>query len=113
MGYSKIADQRYFPRYHTVSDNFDGRLYLEADMSEIDGQVVDVSRDGIGVLADYPLAAGDRIVLSFHGRTLTFTVRHCQEDLIYRGKFRAGMMRIGETKENVALIFSTLGLLSS
>lgn len=112
MGIKKTAEQRFFPRYHAVAPSFDGRMYLESDRSSLEGVVTDVSRDGLGALLDRRLSQGDHVILEVANKTLTFVVRHCQEDLIHRGKYRAGLQRIGAVKENVAQVFSALGYLA-
>lgn len=111
MGELKSDNQRYFPRYHAVSESFDGKLYIETNMAEISGQVVDVSRDGIGILVQGPLKSGEHIVLKFSDKSVVFTVRHCQDDLIFKGKYRAGLMRVGGAKENMLQLFSLHGFL--
>ena len=109
----KPADQRYFPRYEAVSQEFRGQMHLQSDPARpLDGQVTDVSRDGIGAVLNQPVAVGEHIVLRFANRSLTFIVRYCQEDLIHRGKYRVGLQRIGVVKDNVAQIFSALGYLA-
>lgn len=112
MGELKLDDQRYFPRYHAVADNFAGKLFREEDLSEIPGQVMDVSRDGIGILVTTPQETGQHVVLRFSGKSVVFVVRHCQEDLIFKGKYRAGLMRVGSTKENLLQLFSLHGFLA-
>lgn len=112
MGELKVDDQRYFPRYHAVIDAFSGKLFYAENQAEISGQVMDVSRDGVGVLVTTPLQSGNHIILKFGGKCIVLTVRHCQEDLIFKGKYRAGLMRVGGAKENMLQLFAAHGFLA-
>ena len=112
MGEKKADELRYFPRYHAVAENFDGQLFLAQTNELFAGQIVDVSRDGAGVLSIQQVEAGSHIVLKFAGKSISFVVRHCQSDLIFKGKYRVGLMRTGSTKENLLQLFSLHGFVS-
>ncbi len=109
MGEIKTSEHRYFPRYHAVAENFDGQLFLADSQIPFQGQIVDVSRDGAGVLSTQQVEAGSHMVLKFAGKSITFVVRHCQSDLIFKGKYRVGLMRVGSVKENLLQLFMLHG----
>jgi len=109
MGEKKTIEHRYFPRYHTVDEQFDGELFFSESMQPFKGQIVDVSRDGVGALGTQQVEAGSHILLKFAGKNIPFVVRHCQPDLIFKDKFRVGLMRSGSSKENLLQLFSLYG----
>ena len=104
-------DERFFPRYLAVSKSFDGKLLLADSGARWDAQVLDVSRDGLGVLANTPVPKGGIIELHVEGRQLRFQIVYCNDDLIHRGRFRCGLRRVGST-ENLINIFSAAGFVS-
>lgn len=110
MGEKKAEELRYFPRYHIVAENFDGQLFVVHSNELFLGQIVDVSRDGAGVLSTQQIDVGSHIVLKFAGKSIPFVVRHCQSDLIFNDKYRIGLMRTGSAKENILQLFSLHGL---
>ena len=112
MAEKKADEHRYFPRYHAVADNFDGQLFVAESNEEFRGQIVDVSRDGAGVLSTQQIEAGSHIVLKFAGKNIQFVVRHCQSELIFKGRYRVGLMRTGSTKENLLQLFSLHGFVT-
>ena len=109
MGARKPQDERYFPRYVTVSDAFDGRLVLEGQ--ELEARVIDVGRDGLGILADRAVPEGSTVELVLSGdRRMTFHVVYCMDDVIHRGRYRCGLQRYGSS-ENLVSLFGAAGYL--
>jgi hypothetical protein len=112
MGEKKEDEHRYFPRYHAVAEKFDGQLLVVETNEPFAGKIVDVSRDGAGVLSTQQIEPGSHLVLKFAGKNISFVVRHCQSDLIFKGKYRVGLMRIGSTKENLLQLFLRYGFVA-
>lgn len=108
MGARQPKEERYFPRYLSVSKSFEGRLRL--DEVDLDAQVLDVSRDGLGVLLSKPVEKGQNIELRAFERSIYFQVAHCHEDLIFKGKYRCGLHRAGSA-ENLVSLFRASGFI--
>lgn len=106
MGARMPKEDRFFPRYLSVSRGFDGRLRHRNQ--DLDGQVIDVSRHGLGVLLAEALPLGETVELMVFDRTIEFQVVHCHEDLIFKGKFRCGLHRAGSA-ENLVSLFRASG----
>ena len=110
MAARKPQDERFFPRYVNVTEAFDGRLVV--DGRELEARVIDVGRDGLGILADDRVPEGSTVELVLTGdRRLTFHVVYCMDDVIHRGRFRCGLQRYGST-ENLVSLFGAAGYLA-
>ncbi len=109
MGLRKPDEDRWFPRYHTV--NADVCVRLEAPGDTRNARVLDVSRDGLGVLVEREMKAGDLFEFELDGKRIRLNVVYCQRDLIHPGSHRAGLRRVGSA-ENLIGLFSSQGYLT-
>lgn len=111
MGARKPAEERFFPRYLNVSKGFSGRLGVGPDhATTLLCKVLDVSRDGLGILADAEVKAGETVGLTgVADHEIVFKVAHCEPDLIYKGKYRVGLQQKGT--ENLVSLFRAKGLI--
>ena len=109
MGARKPVEERFFPRYVTVSAAFDGRLTVEGQ--ELEARVIDVGRDGLGILADKALPKGAAVSLELADRQLTFHVVYCMDDLIHHGRYRCGLSLAGSSV-NLVSLFGAAGFLA-
>ena len=102
MGARRQSDERFLPRYVSVSTAFDGRLTTDGRVLE--ARVIDVGREGLGILASEPLAEGTVIDLELADRHVTLRVVYCMEDLIHRGFYRCGLHRVGSSDNLINLV---------
>ena len=110
MGAQKPKEERFFPRYITLTARFAGELFRTGKNHALDCRVMDVSRDGLGVLSKDTVAKGETIELHTLGRVIQFQVAYCIDDLISRGNYRWGLRRIGST-ENLVSLFAANGFI--
>lgn len=113
MGARKPAESRYFPRFHNVVGPFPGR-FITKEEAEVTARVLDVSRDGLGILVEKPIRAGDVLDLEVTddaGKRIAMTIVYCVPDLIHKNSFRVGLRRVGTAAENLVNIFSSRGCL--
>jgi hypothetical protein len=107
MGARRSASDRWFPRYYDIVGPCPARLYF-GDGRPFEFRIVDVSRDGLGVIAPEPIAKDTVLQLDIGDRKISMRVVHCNEDLIYAGNFRVGMHRISSS-ENLVSLFAATG----
>ncbi len=110
MAVQKTAEQRFFPRYISVTNRFDGEVFRPATDILLECHVVDVSRDGLGVISNVEVQKGETLELRVLGRVILFQVAYCLEDLIHRGKYRWGLHRTGSA-ENLVSLFMANGFI--
>jgi hypothetical protein len=109
MGARKTAEERFFPRYISVTSQFTGKLFRPMGAA-LDCRVVDVSRDGLGVISETIVNKGETIELHTLERVIQFQVAYCMDDLIHHGKFRWGLRRVG-SQENLVSLFAANGFI--
>lgn len=110
MAKENPKEQRFFVRYRAVKPGFPGRL-LDASGHEINARIVDVSRDGLGVLLTRSLPSGSLLAIEIGDRRVELSVVYCLPDLIHTGEFRAGLRRRGA--DNLESWFAQLGLIEA
>lgn len=103
------ADTRMFPRYLAVRPDFGGRLTLKA--SDLPATVIDVSREGLGVLMTSPVRSGEVVELHCEGRKIPMAVIYCVNDLIHPGAYRCGLRQAQTSRENLIALFKAAGWL--
>ena len=101
MGLTKPSENRWFPRYHTVTCEYAVRL--EAPGDALQARIVDVSRDGLGVLLGRGVEAGALYEFVLDGKRVKMQIVYCQRDLIHHGSWRAGLRRVGSAENLVGL----------
>jgi hypothetical protein len=110
MGVRRPANERFFPRYLSVSNAFVGTLRAGEGGPELDCKVIDVSRDGLGVLSNTPVDKNSVVELEVQDRKILLRVAYCLDDLIHKGRYRLGLHRTGSS-ENLVNLFSAAGFL--
>ena len=80
------AGVRRDPRYVV---NLAGRLYAPGIVDAIDAQLIDISRDGIGIECALPLTVGDTVTVESQLNLAFGVVRHCRR--MPTGAHRAGL----------------------
>ena len=108
MAQAKTADDRWFPRYHSVLKEFWLEWTPVGGGPTSDARLLDVSRDGLGLLAPQPLQSGAIYEVTIDGRPFKFNVVYCIKDLIHPGEFRIGAQRVGSS-ENLVSLFAGQG----
>jgi len=98
------ADNRTFPRYYTVKAKNNLVIGDKNTGLPLAGKIVDVSRDGLGFLADASIVPGTIGVLQIGEKSLEFTVVYCTQDIINPNQYRVGLNR-HLTAENLVTIF--------
>ncbi len=112
MGLRRPDEERFFPRYVQVeTSRFSGRLTKADDGTELSVQVIDVGRDGIGMIVETPLPAGLAIELSLADKKVGMLLVYCMQDLINPERYRCGLRRRG-TQENLINLFAAAGCLA-
>jgi hypothetical protein len=114
---SKNAAVRWLPRYHTVTGEFQGKL-VDATGENLVLRVLDVGREGLGVLVSTRIAPGTVLTLemSAGGKDvrMPMTVVYCEPDLIHVGRLRCGLHRVKTgPQENLVSLFAACGLLGT
>lgn len=109
------ADDRWFPRHHVVSPSFRGRLAFAADDHGrgIEAKVIDVSRDGLGVVVGTMVRPGQIFHLLFGDREIPMVVIYCIPDLVVPGCYRCGLQRRSSCADNLVSLFTEHGLIDS
>lgn len=110
MGLRRPVVKRGFPRYREVKENFPGRFESEDNGTELSIKVLDVSRDGLGILVDEWLEAGNTVKMHLNDREILFSVVYCNPDLIYPDRYRCGLHRYG-SQENLVNLFAAVDCL--
>lgn len=105
----KTAEERFFPRYITITGPFAGELRRPGGKA-LECRVMDVSRDGLGVLSPVVVNKGETLELHTLERVIHFQVAYCIDDLISRGDHRWGLRRIG-SNENLVSLFAANGFI--
>ncbi len=96
------ADDRWLPRYHTVNREYHVELSPKAG-GALSARLLDVSRDGLGILLEREVRAGETYDLEVDGKGIRVKVVYCIRDLIHAGAYRVGMQRVGSTENLVSL----------
>ena len=109
-GAQKPNEERFFPRYITVTSEFAGEIYRAGKGQPLDCRVMDVSRDGLGVISKNAVQKGETLELHTLERVIQFQVAYCMDDLISRGNYRWGLRRVGST-ENLVSLFAANGFI--
>jgi hypothetical protein len=109
MGVKRLAEDRWFPRFVSVSSAFDGHLEL-AGGQPLEARVLDVGRDGLGVIAAAAAKIGDALDLVVGDKRIALTVVYCYGDIIHQGAYRLGLQRRGGS-ENLVSLFAAAGYL--
>lgn len=104
MGLPKTKEDRWFPRYHTV--NADCLIQLKSADEALNARVLDVSRDGLGVLVSREIKSGAAFEFELDGKRIKMQVVFCQRDLIHAGMWRSGLRRVGSA-ENLVNVFAS------
>lgn len=108
-GAQKPAEERFFPRYITLTGPFAGELRRPGG-KPLECRVVDVSRDGLGVLSAVVVKKGETLELHSLERVIHFQVAYCIDDLISHGNYRWGLRRVG-SNENLVSLFAANGFI--
>src|SRR5688500_13943921 len=74
MGVRRPREERYFPRYHNVTGAFPGRLVEYGTEKEVAAKVIDVSRDGVGVLTEAPVTPGQVLHLVIDDKKVALAI---------------------------------------
>jgi hypothetical protein len=104
------ADNRSFPRYYTVIEKSGLGLCHKDGNVPIPGRVYDVSRDGVGFIANERIVPGGRAVLQVGDKTIEFQIVYCTQDIINPDVYRVGLQRM-VTTENLVTLFQVNNLL--
>lgn len=102
MALPQPSENRWFPRYHTVNREF--RISFLAADGAVNARLLDVSRDGLGVLVDREVSKNAALAFELEGKHIKMSVVYCQKDLIHVGWFRVGLRRQG-SQENLVGLF--------
>lgn len=110
MAQTKPKEQRWIPRYHSVIGDYHAKLVhgSGATVRDITARVLDVSRDGIGILVGEPLSAGTQLTLTVDDKQIQLQVVYCVKDLIHYDHHRCGLQRV-VSSENLVNLFSASG----
>jgi hypothetical protein len=110
MGQAKPSEQRWIPRYHSVIGDYHAQLIQGSgsEAREVKARVIDVSRDGLGILVNEALNPGTHLTLIIEDKQIQLQVVYCVKDLIHYDNHRCGLQRMASA-ENLVNLFSAAG----
>jgi hypothetical protein len=84
-------NRRAFARNHLVTGQLPGRLVSDQDVTAL---VIDVSRDGLGVITSRPFPRGDNLWLIIDDHSIKLEVRHCRPEGRDTPTWRCGLRSV-------------------
>jgi hypothetical protein len=98
MGLALFKDRRLADR-RRLTGLLPGRLVVVEGARELIARPVDVSRNGLGVVANAELAPGTRLALDLKDRAIMLEVAWVQPDFGKQDMFRFGLVTLSEADD--------------